>query len=188
MNKNTAKITEPIWDSRNSDEPKSETPRTDTFSKGYYEDLCWIDFARALERELNAEKKWKAEDPQMLREQIRVAGKRLRSEKHQGRCNAEAADNWRRACASAEQERDALRKAQIENNHNWQAVEEVNAMAAECDTLRAQLQVAKAVIETIPRYNLSPDASIVWIGSDAWFTWANKRNKALSQLSAEEKK
>lgn len=59
------------------------TPRTDaaleTFesSSATYTTIKDVleayDFARQLERELWEEKKWKQEDPRMLREQIRVA-------------------------------------------------------------------------------------------------------------------
>lgn len=57
----------------------SDTPRTDAMWKslGHAMDssdaLIVCEISRTLERELEQEKKWKAEDPRMLREQIRVA-------------------------------------------------------------------------------------------------------------------
>ena len=122
---------------------ESKTPRTDDQSVRYYDDATGTRieyvaarFARQLERELTAV----AEQRDSLRE--------LHNK------NAMHSKELLELCGTLRKERDEvqeqLRKAQVENDHNWQAIEMYEAERALADRLAKVIQVVMIEERDLP--------------------------------------
>lgn len=121
----------------------SETPRTDEQDKlskhGGVGPWVPTEFARTLERELEQEKKWKVEDPRMLRDQIRVADLAFNglNERH-NEALAEIA-RLKGEVTEKEQECKAWEESTRDTHNLMHQVEQLKAQLAECQAARARL-------------------------------------------------